>query len=176
MRQVCGEVSEEDHYVGAPRDHRRMEVLYMKRTFRQIVRDAFELLVNDMKDIKWAIMLVIAYFVFGKYFLYSLCPMVTVTGFPCPGCGLTRAGLRLLRFDFAGAYEIHPMIYPIAVYAGVFGWNRYIRKRKTGIWMKRFLAVLLIFMILFYVWRMMRYFPDRPPMNYYERNLIWFFR
>jgi len=96
----------------------------MKRSILQAVREALGLLWKDMKDAKWAVMLVIAYFVLGKYFLYSLCPMVVITGFPCPGCGLTRAGFRLLRLDFAGAFRVHPMIYPIAAWLLLFFWNR----------------------------------------------------
>ena len=85
------------------------------------MRRALKLLWKDIKDVKWAIIIIIAYFVLGRYFLYSLCPMVMVTGLPCPGCGLTRAGFALLRLDLAGAYRIHPFIYPIAGYIAVFG-------------------------------------------------------
>lgn len=38
-----------------------------------------------------------------------LCPMATVTGIPCPGCGLTRATLALVRGDFARAFALHPL-------------------------------------------------------------------
>lgn len=139
------------------------------------MREAFTLLWKDIKDVKWAIILIIAYFALGKYFLYSLCPMVVITGLPCPGCGLTRAGIRLLRLDFAGAFRIHPFIYPIVMYLGIFGWNRYIRKRRAGTGLKVLLGVIIILMLLFYVWRMLRYFPDEPPMSYYGGNLLRFF-
>lgn len=145
-----------------------------RKHFRQTVHDAVMLLWRDIKDMKWAIMIVIAYFALGKNFLYSLCPMVVITGFPCPGCGLTRAGVRLFRFDFAGAFGIHPFIYPIVVYIGIWGWNRYIRKRKTGKGWKILLAVLFILMVLFYIWRMWHYFPGEPPMSYYKRNFLRF--
>jgi hypothetical protein len=129
---------------------------------------------KDIKDIKWAIIIIIAYFALGRYFLYSLCPMVMVTGLPCPGCGLTRAGFALLRLDLAGAYRIHPFIYPIAGYIAVFGWNRYIMGRRMGKKLKAGLTVLMVLVILFYGWRMWMYFPGEPPMSYYERNLLRF--
>lgn len=144
----------------------------MKRSFIQVVREALGLLWNDIKDVKWAIMLVIAYFALGKYFLYSLCPMVVITGYPCPGCGLTRAGFGLLRLDFAGAFRMHPMIYPIVLYLGIFCWNRYIRRCRMGTGLKILLIVVLVAVILFYLWRMCRYFPGEPPMSYYEGNLL----
>lgn len=97
-----------------------------------------------------------------------------VTGLPCPGCGLTRAGFALLRLDLAGAYRIHPFIYPIAGYIAVFGWNRYIKGRRMGKKLKAGLIVLMALAILFYGWRMWMYFPGEPPMSYYERNLVRF--
>ena len=138
------------------------------------MRRALKLLWKDIKDIKWAIIIIIAYFALGRYFLYSLCPMVMVTGLPCPGCGLTRAGFALLRLDLAGAYRIHPFIYPIAGYIAVFGWNRYIMGRRMGKKLKAGLSVLMVLVILFYGWRMWMYFPGEPPMSYYERNLLRF--
>lgn len=138
------------------------------------MRRALKLLWKDIKDVKWAIIIIIAYFALGRYFLYSLCPMVMVTGLPCPGCGLTRAGFALLRLDLAGAYRIHPFIYPIAGYIAVFGWNRYIMGRRMGKKLKAGLTVLMVLVILFYGWRMWMYFPGEPPMSYYERNLVRF--
>ncbi len=138
------------------------------------MRRALKLLWKDIKDIKWAIIIIIAYFALGRYFLYSLCPMVMVTGLPCPGCGLTRAGFALLRLDLAGAYRIHPFIYPIAGYIAVFGWNRYIMGRRMGKKLKAGLTELMVLVILFYGWRMWMYFPGEPPMSYYERNLLRF--
>ncbi len=134
------------------------------------------LLWRDIKDMKWAIILIIAYFALGKNFLYSLCPMVVITGFPCPGCGLTRAGFRLLRLDFAGAFRIHPFIFPIVAYIGIFSWNRYIRKRRMGTGLKILLILILVLLILFYLWRMLHDFPGEPPMSYYSRNLLRFLR
>jgi hypothetical protein len=38
-----------------------------------------------------------------------LCPTATLLGVPCPGCGLTRATLRLLHADLTGALALHPL-------------------------------------------------------------------
>lgn len=42
-------------------------------------------------------------------FELPLCPTATFLGVPCPGCGLTRASLALLRADFAAALAWHPL-------------------------------------------------------------------
>jgi hypothetical protein len=35
------------------------------------------------------------------------CPFRAVTGIPCPGCGLTRATIELLRGDLTGSLHTH---------------------------------------------------------------------
>jgi Protein of unknown function (DUF2752) len=43
-----------------------------------------------------------------------LCPMAALLGVPCPGCGLTRATLALLRGDLRGALHLHPLVLVIS--------------------------------------------------------------
>lgn len=38
------------------------------------------------------------------------CPFAALFGVPCPGCGLTRGTLRLLRGDLSGAMSEHPLV------------------------------------------------------------------
>jgi hypothetical protein len=40
-----------------------------------------------------------------------LCPTAALLGLPCPGCGLTRATLALLRGDAQTAFALHPMVF-----------------------------------------------------------------
>lgn len=37
------------------------------------------------------------------------CPMRSVTGIPCPGCGMTTAGLSLAHGDIGGAFAASPL-------------------------------------------------------------------
>lgn len=37
------------------------------------------------------------------------CPFRWITGFPCPFCGMTRASLAALSFDFERAMEMNPL-------------------------------------------------------------------
>src|SRR4051812_14423957 len=57
-------------------------------------------------------------------FNVPLCPFALLTGQPCPGCGLTRATLALLRGDLGDAVRFHPLsvlLSPIAIAA--FAYN-----------------------------------------------------
>ena len=51
----------------------------------------------------------------------TVCPFAIATGHACPLCGGTRAASALVRGDFGGAWDMHPMIYAIAPLA-LFGW------------------------------------------------------
>ena len=65
------------------------------------------------------------------------CPIRWFTGISCPGCGMSRAFISLLRLDFAAAFRYHPMI----------GSEKTPRRRKLK---KFFLAVVII--MFFFVW------------------------
>jgi hypothetical protein len=45
---------------------------------------------------------------------FPLCPMAGTFGVPCPGCGLTRATLALLRGDIHAALHFHPLVWLLA--------------------------------------------------------------
>ena len=108
---------------------------------------------------------VVLYFACSLLFFREVCPMLIVTGLPCPACGLTRAGLLLLQGDFAGAFSMHPFIYVWIAFALSFVYNRYIRGRKMP-WALQLLVIIILAMVVYYGYRMLCYFPDREPMTW----------
>ena len=129
-----------------------------------------KILLKDIKSARWAIIVIIAYFAFLKNYLYTICPVVLLSGYPCPGCGMTRAMFRVLRFDFAGAWEMHPFIYPIGILAFLFCLSRYFLKGKYMKFIKLYMIIIAVGMVGFYIYRMARMFPDIPPMTFYYGN------
>lgn len=127
---------------------------------------------NDVKRQRWAILGVIACLLLLKTATGASCPLVALTGFPCPGCGLTRAGIHLMKGEVQAAFGIHPFIYLVAAYGVAFAINRYLLGRRMGKALKGGLALLVTAMCLFYIWRMIRYFPGKPPISYYRHNLF----
>lgn len=51
------------------------------------------------------------------YLLDLPCIPRYLTGIICPGCGMSRAWLSVLRLDFASAFGYHPMFWSIPVLA-----------------------------------------------------------
>lgn len=142
----------------------------MRRTAVEIIKDAFRLAWRDWKNIWPALAVFAGCFLIGRKFLYSLCPSVVLTGIPCPGCGLTRAMLSILQGKFADAWFLHPFSYAILFFVCFFCVRRYLLQKETKSLLK-WLGLILAGMILFYIYRMIRYFPGEPPMSYYYGSL-----
>jgi|SRR6187431_2176355 len=47
-------------------------------------------------------------------FQLPFCPLASVLGVPCPGCGLTRATLALSHGDLKRALDLHPLVLVLA--------------------------------------------------------------
>ncbi|MGK0388716.1 MAG: hypothetical protein ACI94Y_001448 [Maribacter sp.] len=73
------------------------------------------------------------------YFLFSIllftfsginiiipCIWKTLFNLDCPGCGLTTAFIRLLHFDFYGAYESNRLIFIILPFSLWYVWKDWI--------------------------------------------------
>lgn len=60
-------------------------------------------------------------FALANHFDFPLCPVASSFGIPCPGCGLTRATLALLRGHVHEAATLHPLVFllsPLSMVAG----------------------------------------------------------
>ena len=62
------------------------------------------------------------------------CPFRTFTGWLCPGCGVTRLCLALLRWDWAAAWNANPVLLltlPVLAALGARLAARYVREGGT---------------------------------------------
>lgn len=130
-----------------------------------------ERICQDIKNLWPAAVAVVIYTVLVKSMFHAFCPMIIVTGFPCPGCGMTRSLLFLATGKIGKSLWIHPMGIPIASLIFYFLWNRYILgKSAKGI--KALVITAIILLAALYVWRMFLFFPDRPPYVYRRDNIL----
>lgn len=137
---------------------------------------------NLKSDVKtyWKGILAAAVFLMAMLLLFGqLCPLRILVGLPCPACGLTRAGLYVLSLQFHRAWEMNPVIYPIALFVLYFIVCRYLLGKKVWGW-RWMLWVLLILLVAVYIYRMGQYFPQKrvpyvtsaTPMEYDSNNLF----
>ena len=142
---------------------------YIKKVRQEIMKDAR----FCVRVILWVAAIAAAHRAVLGRFLYSLCPMVLITGYPCPACGMTRAGVLMLTGHFADAWNLQPFIYVLGVFLLAAAVWRYLLLKSSVNWMKWCLIVMMSSMIVYSIYRKVRYFPETPPMTYYQYNLIY---
>ena len=89
------------------------------------------------------------------FYAFAGCPIRLLTGISCFGCGMTRAWLRVLSFDFAGAFRFHPL-WPVPLAVIVLYIRLHAKNRKA------FNAVLYIVFLLFAVTYAIRIYLRSP--------------
>lgn len=100
--------------------------------------------------------------------LFYKCPIQSVTGLPCPGCNMKTSLYYLLHFKFSLSLYYHALLIPTIV---VF--IRIVFNHKNQEQTKKLLIIWAILMIIYYIYRMLVYFPN-SPMMYSKENLIYF--
>lgn len=68
--------------------------------------------------------------------LENICIFKQIIGKPCWNCGMTRAFLSILHFNFAKAYQLNHnviIVFPLTIGIYLYSWYKYIffKKRKT---------------------------------------------
>ena len=106
-----------------------------KRLIKVIIRDVLLLLI------------LVGYYFFNKYTgKYIPCIIHEITGYKCPGCGITHLVFSLLQFDFHKAFIIIINIIEIIVYF-IYLDYLYIYDKKDKI-LKRIPNIIWIILII----------------------------
>lgn len=125
-------------------------------------------------DIKryWIIVacILVAYIVLRKV-RGAFCPSVIIFGLPCPGCGVTRAALYVLKGQFAEAFYINPGVYLWIAFLLYIIVVRYIMGKPLKHAML-FITIIAILMIARFAYGMYMYYPMRPPFSYTGGNVM----
>lgn len=103
----------------------------------------------------------------------SICIFRSIIGLPCPGCGLTRAFLAVMRGDPAAAFSAHPLFLLAAVSLAAAAIIMFIKpvllsSRPASV------VIVVIFVVFFavYIYRMIIYFPTSEPLTFNQNAFI----
>lgn len=122
-----------------------------------------------LKPILFIIILSAYFYITNRIFGY-VCPSEIIFGLPCPGCGLSRAALLLLKGDIACSLHMNPMLLFIPVYF-IF----VICKKKNAA--ENYLIGIIILSFIVFGWRMICYSGVEPlvfnPDNVISRIILY---
>ena len=85
-------------------------------------------------------LLAIAAVVAAFYLLDLPCIFQALFQIPCPGCGMTRAYISLIRFDLPAAFAYHPMFWSVPVLILLYFTDGKLFRAK---WLNRLLLIAL---------------------------------
>lgn len=71
-------------------------------------------------------------FVFIWWWLGLPCIWKALFGIICPGCGMTRATLAVLRFDLLDALRLHPMVWSMPILYLYFLFDKGLFRKKAA--------------------------------------------
>lgn len=82
------------------------------------------------------------------------CPIYLLTGIPCPTCGVTRALLSLLHFDFEGYLYYNAFALPLVLVVLLVFHIRFINNRALRIIVWITIFIILLFNTIYYLERL----------------------
>ena len=126
---------------------------------------------RDIKDFRAAIAALLLYNTIVRIVFHAFCPQLILTGFPCAGCGMTRAVFCILTGQFARGMRLNPAAPLWILFLGWFLANRYfrgVRPKNTTL----VLGLVCIVTLAVYGYRMIVLFPGDPPLVYFRSNIM----
>lgn len=86
------------------------------------------------------------------------CIFNQLTGLRCPGCGVARMCLAILRLDFQRAFYWNPVVFcmlPVLAYLYIYAVCRYIRcgNMRLNRWQTALCWIMVILLLIFTVFR-----------------------
>lgn len=106
-----------------------------------------------------------AIWVRGDWLISPICPMRSITGLPCPGCGGTRAARLLCTGDLLGAILLNPLavvfcvvclILLIAYWIDCLRGTSLVNSVIGGHWSKTSTAIAIVLLTVNWIWVMFR--------------------
>lgn len=90
-------------------------------------------------------------FIFIKFGFGIPCPFYKLTGYMCPGCGMTRAIASMWRLDFKAALEYNALslsVFPLMCLYMLIRWLKETIKKQDGFSWWEYTFLILVFIVL----------------------------
>ena len=109
----------------------------------------------------------IIYFILSELLDVGIpCLFYEITGYYCPGCGITRLLFSLLKLDFYQAFRYNPLIFILIIITGIYWLVKFILKKFINISIaipNYVYYILLIIVIIFGILRNIPMFDFLSP-------------
>lgn len=122
---------------------------------------------SKMKLILTLISFLIIYFILSELLDVGIpCLFYEITGYYCPGCGITRLLFSLLKLDFYQAFRYNPLIFILIIITGIYWLVKFILKKFMNISIaipNYVYYILLVIVIIFGILRNIPMFDFLSP-------------
>lgn len=126
---------------------------------------------NDIKTFYPALLVFALYNIIVRTVFHAYCPFLIVTGFPCAGCGMTRAVFYILTGRVKRGMDLNPAA-PMWILFLLWFFAEWYVRGHTPRHVKTVLAMVVLVTFGIYLYRMINFFPGSPPLVFYRNNLI----
>ena len=118
-----------------------------------------------LKKIKEYLILIIILIFFFLFFLTNnlKCFFNELTGLYCPGCGITRLIISVLKLDFYQAFRYNPLVFCLIILGSIYAGYSLIRYKKIKPLGNRISIILVVVIIIFSILRNISYFDFLAP-------------
>lgn len=132
-------------------------------------------IIDDLRKNYVLIAVIFGFWLLMTLLFHHFCPLVLFCGFPCPGCGMTRAFFSFFTLHPFRALSYNP-VYPlwlVTIAAMIF--RRYFQGKSLKA-INPLLVITALLTIGVYIYRIRYCFPSSEPMTFVHENLLtWLF-
>lgn len=122
----------------------------------------------SLKEILALLALLLAYALIPYLFGQQNCIFKAIFGLPCPGCGMTRAWISAIKFNFADAFFFHPLFWILPIALVLWLGFRIKDMEVPNCLIYGFIALMLVV----YVVRMLTMFPELEPLAFNSDSIL----
>lgn len=106
------------------------------------------------------IILLILYLLLSNHFhIYIPCPIKEITGFYCPGCGITRMFYSILKLDIYAAFRYNPLVF-LTLPIGIYLYIDYLVRKDKSLYKKIPEKLWYIIIVVFIIYGILRNIPS----------------